>query len=277
MALSKKEYNEMMAYLTRSEDKKLKYAEPSPKALKKDRPYSELEILENYSSRTGEPLYGEDEIILEKMPSTEPEMDLYMPEITGTTDPRDLRDYRQMELAEGGSPKEKDLIPNNFKLNASKGGKHDDLRKKEGFKYAKQIAKTPLAKILLAETGITGLVGGPLDYKYGYSPKEIALNVPTFGLGTEVKDDMDMLKAVGPKKANLLLKYAAEGSRRRYNTRKGIESILDKDMQEALDAKEVFFEELAEKREKLAEKREKEMKKREKERVKTFTYGSGYR
>ena len=275
MALSKKEYNEMMAYLTRPEDKKLKYAEPGPKALKKDRPYSELEILENYSSRTGEPLYGEDEIILEKMPSTEPEMDLYMPEITGTTDPRDLRDYRQMELADGGSPNMKEGLVN-AALEDSKFF-NPKLAAKEGFKYAKQIAKTPLGKILLAETGITGLVGGPLDYKYGYSPKEIALNVPTFGLGTEVKDDMDMLKAVGPKKANLLLKYAAEGSRRRYNTRKGIESILDKDMQEALDAKDDFFKSLQEKREKLAEKREKEMKKREKERVKTFTYGSGYR
>lgn len=35
--------------------------------------------------------------------------------------------------------KEKDLIPNNFKLNASKGGKHDDLIKKEGFKYAEVV------------------------------------------------------------------------------------------------------------------------------------------
>jgi hypothetical protein len=245
MALSKKEYNEMMAYLTRPEDKKLKYAEPSPKALKKDRPYSELEILENYSSRTGEPLYGEDEIILEKMPSTEPEMDLYMPEITGTTVPIDLRDYRQMELADGGSPNMKEGLVN-----------------KEGFKYAKQIAKTPLGKILLAESGIGAVIGGPLDYVSGYSPKEIALNIPTIGMGTTVKDDIDMLKAVGPKNAKLLQQYAAQGSRRRYNNRKGIESILDKDMQKALDAKDDFFKKLQEKRDKVAERREKARQKR---------------
>ena len=275
MALSKKEYNEMMAYLTRSEDKKLKYFEPSPKGLKKDRPYSELEILENYSSRTGEPLYGENEIVLEKMPSTEPEMDYYMPEINNIPGPKDLRDYRQMELAEGGSPNMKEGLVT-AALEDSKFF-NPKLAAKEGFKYAKQIAKTPLGKILLAETGLTTLVGGPLDYMYGYSPKEIALNIPTLGMGTTVKDDIDMLKAVGPKKANLLQRYAAEGSRRRYNTRKGIESILDKDMQEALDAKDDFFKRLQEKREKVAEKRQKEMKKRQKERVKTFTYGSGYR
>ena len=78
-------------------------------------------------------------------------------------------------------------------------------------------------------------------------------------------------------RAKLLQQYAAQGSRRRYNNRKGIESILDKDMQKALDAKDDFFKRLQEKREKVAEKRQKEMKKREKERVKTFTYGSGYR
>ena len=260
MALSKKEYNEMMAYLTRPEDKKLKYAEPGPDTLKNDRPYSELEILENYSSRTGEPLYGEDEIILEKMPSTEPEMDFYMPEITGTTDPRDLRDYRQMELADGGSPNMKEGLVN-AALEDSKFF-NPKLAAKEGFKYAKQIAKTPLGKILLAESGIGAVIGGPLDYVSGYSPKEIALNIPTIGMGTTVKDDIDMLKAVGPKNAKLLQQYAAQGSRRRYNNRKGIESILDKDMQEALDAKDDFFKKLQEKRDKVAERREKARQKR---------------
>jgi len=275
MALSKKEYNEMMAYLTRSEDKKLKYFEPSPKGLKKDRPYSELEILENYSSRTGEPLYGENEIVLKNMPSVEPEIDNYMPEINNIPGPKDLRDYRQMELADGGSPNMREGLVT-AALQDSKFF-NPKLAAKEGFKYAKQIAKTPLGKILLAESGIGAFIGGPLDYVSGYSPKEIALNIPTIGMGTTVKDDIDMLKAVGPKNAKLLQQYAAQGSRRRYNNRKGIESILDKDMQEALDAKDDFFKSLQEKREKVAEKRQKEIQKKLKKRIKTATYGSGYR
>jgi len=275
MALSKKEYNEMMAYLTRSEDKKLKYFEPSPKGLKKDRPYSELEILENYSSRTGEPLYGENEIVLKNMPSVEPEIDNYMPEINNIPGPKDLRDYRQMELADGGSPNMREGLVT-AALQDSKFF-NPKLAAKEGFKYAKQIAKTPLGKILLAESGIGAFIGGPLDYVSGYSPKEIALNIPTIGMGTTVKDDIDMLKAVGPKNAKLLQQYAAQGSRRRYNNRKGIESILDKDMQKALDAKDDFFKSLQEKREKVAEKRQKEIQKKLKKRIKTATYGSGYR
>lgn len=35
--------------------------------------------------------------------------------------------------------KEKDLIPHNLKLNASKGGKYDGLIEKEGFKYAEVV------------------------------------------------------------------------------------------------------------------------------------------
>jgi hypothetical protein len=46
-----------------------------------------------------------------------------------------------------------------------------------------------------------------------------------------------------------------QGTKRRLDRRKGIESIMDKEMQEALNARDEFFQKLEEKRAKLGEER----------------------
>ena len=239
MALTRKEYSDMMKYLTR------------PKKVSTKKPYSE------------EMRIGTDEMInedqfktsLDMMPSGTPPMDNYMPEIGGIEDPR----LRQIELAEGGTPQQSlvdDAIEGSYfspKKIASDVGKSS-----RGIsQYIKTITKTPAARILGAELGF-GLPFVPLDYTEGYSPKEIVLNAATFGLGTSIKDEVDMMKSIGKEKSLLLLKHSAEKYNRAANKLKGIESIMDKETQKALDARDEFYEKLQEKRDKVKQQREEE-------------------
>jgi len=172
-----------------------------------------------------------------------------MPEMPGMEDPK----LRQVELAEGGLPR---VSKNALADDALKGlqtGKKKLI--KNVSKYATQIAKSPLTKFIAAETGIGAVIGAPLDYGLGYSPKEILLNVPTLGLGTTIKDEIDMLSSVNKKDRDLLLQYAAKSGTRHRDRLRGIETIIDKDTQKALDARDAFFEKLEAKREKVAESR----------------------
>jgi len=172
-----------------------------------------------------------------------------MPDMPGMEDPK----LRQVELAEGGLPR------------VSKNALADDALKelqtikKKGIKnvskYASQIAKSPLSKFIAAETGLGALLGAPIDYASGYSGKEILLNLPTFGLGTTIKDEIDMLSSVNKKDRDLLLQYAAKSGTRHRDRLRGIETIIDKDTQKALDARDAFFEQLQAKREKVYESR----------------------
>lgn len=172
-----------------------------------------------------------------------------MPDMPGMEDPK----LRQVELAEGGLPR---VSKNALADDALKGLQ---TMKKKGIKnvskYASQIAKSPLSKFIAAETGLGALVGAPLDYASGYSGKEILLNLPTFGLGTTIKDEIDMLSSVNKKDRDLLLQYAAKSGTRHRHRLRGIETIIDKDTQKALDARDAFFEKLEAKREKVAESR----------------------
>ena len=132
--------------------------------------------------------------------------------------------------------------------------------KKKGIKnvskYASQIAKSPLSKFIAAETGLGALLGAPIDYASGYSGKEILLNIPTLGFGTDIKDELNMLSSINKKDRELLLQYAAKAGTRYKNRLKGIESIIDKDTQKALDARDAFYANLQEKRDAVAEQRE---------------------
>ena len=94
-----------------------------------------------------------------------------------------------------------------------------------------------------------------MDYESGYSPSEIALNIPTLGFGTDIKDEIDMMKSLGKEKTYLITKYALEGVKRKRDKMKGIESIIDKKTQEALDARDAYIAKLEAKREKVAESR----------------------
>ena len=225
MPLSRKEYNEMIAYITK----------PRTKTISEDK--------KSYSE---EMRIGTDEMIDEEQYKN---FIPVMPDMPGMEDPK----LRQVELAEGGLPR---VSKNALADDALKGLQ---TMKKKGIKnvskYASQIAKSPLSKFIAAETGLGALVGAPLDYASGYSGKEILLNLPTFGLGTTIKDEIDMLSSVNKKDRDLLLQYAAKSGTRHRDRLRGIETIIDKDTQKALDARDVFFEKLEAKREKVAESR----------------------
>jgi hypothetical protein len=225
MPLSRKEYNEMIAYITK----------PRTKTISEDK--------KSYSE---EMRIGTDEMIDEEQYKN---FIPVMPDMPGMEDPK----LRQVELAEGGLPR---VSKNALADDALKGLQ---TMKKKGIKnvskYASQIAKSPLSKFIAAETGLGALVGAPLDYASGYSGKEILLNLPTFGLGTTIKDEIDMLSSVNKKDRDLLLQYAAKSGTRHRDRLRGIETIIDKDTQKALDARDAFFEKLEAKREKVAESR----------------------
>ena len=225
MPLSRKEYNEMIAYITK----------PRTKTISQDK--------KSYSE---EMRIGTDEFIDEEQYKN---LIPVMPDMPGMEDPK----LRQVELAEGGLPR---VSKNALADDALKGLQ---TMKKKGIKnvskYASQIAKSPLSKFIAAETGLGALVGAPLDYASGYSGKEILLNLPTFGLGTTIKDEIDMLSSVNKKDRDLLLQYAAKSGTRHRDRLRGIETIIDKDTQKALDARDAFFEKLEAKREKVAESR----------------------
>jgi len=225
MPLNRKQYNEMIAYITR----------PNVESISEDK--------KSYSE---EMRIGTDEFIDEEQYKN---LIPVMPDMPGMEDPK----LRQVELAEGGLPR------------VSKNALADDALKelqtikKKGIKnvskYASQIAKSPLSKFIAAETGLGALLGAPIDYASGYSGKEILLNLPTFGLGTTIKDEIDMLSSVNKKDRDLLLQYAAKSGTRHRDRLRGIETIIDKDTQKALDARDAFFEQLQAKREKVYESR----------------------
>jgi len=225
MPLNRKQYNEMIAYITR----------PNVESISEDK--------KSYSE---EMRIGTDEFIDEEQYKN---LIPVMPDMPGMEDPK----LRQVELAEGGLPR---VSKNALADDALKGLQ---TMKKKGIKnvskYASQIAKSPLSKFIAAETGLGALVGAPLDYASGYSGKEILLNLPTFGLGTTIKDEIDMLSSVNKKDRDLLLQYAAKSGTRHRDRLRGIETIIDKDTQKALDARDAFFEKLEAKREKVAESR----------------------
>jgi hypothetical protein len=165
--------------------------------------------------------------------------------VEGMEDPR----YRQIGLAEGGRP---------IDTSADIAVEKSLFNPKQYGKVAKQIIKNPVVK--QATKLITGEIGLGVpfaldDYVEGYTPKEVLLNVATIGFGTSIKDDLDMLNTIGPKKEKLLQQYASKSAERRLNQRKGKENIIDKDMQEALNARDEFYSKLAEKRAKLREQR----------------------
>ena len=225
MPLNRKQYNEMIAYITR----------PNVESISEDKKsYSE-------EMRIGTDEFMDEEQYKNLIP--------VMPDMPGMEDPK----LRQVELAEGGLPR---VSKNALADDALKGLQ---TMKKKGIKnvskYASQIAKSPLSKFIAAETGLGALVGAPLDYASGYSGKEILLNLPTFGLGTTIKDEIDMLSSVNKKDRDLLLQYAAKSGTRHRDRLRGIETIIDKDTQKALDARDAFFEKLEAKREKVAESR----------------------
>jgi len=225
MPLNRKQYNEMIAYITR----------PNVESISEDK--------KSYSE---EMRIGTDEFIDEEQYKN---LIPVMPDMPGMEDPK----LRQVELAEGGLPR---VSKNALADDALKGLQ---TMKKKGIKnvskYASQIAKSPLSKFIAAETGLGALLGAPLDYASGYSGKEILLNLPTFGLGTTIKDEIDMLSSVNKKDRDLLLQYAAKSGTRHRDRLRGIETIIDKDTQKALDARDAFFEKLEAKREKVAESR----------------------
>jgi len=225
MPLSRKEYNEMIAYITK----------PRTKTISEDK--------KSYSE---EMRIGTDEMIDEEQYKN---FIPVMPDMPGMEDPK----LRQVELAGGGLPR---VSKNALADDALKGLQ---TMKKKGIKnvskYASQIAKSPLTKFIAAETGILGPLQGIFDYGSGYSKKEILLNIPTLGLGTTIKDEIDMLRSINKKDRDLLLEYAAKSGTRHRNRLKGIESIIDKDTQKALDARDAFFEQLQAKREKVYESR----------------------
>jgi hypothetical protein len=216
--------------------------------LSKNKTYSEIDILSNIEAK----FPGgntRDDIIYNPMPNPVPRMDNYMPEIYGMDNPKDVARYRQVPLKKGGRPIDTpaDVAVENSLFNPKTYGK-----------YAKKIATTPLARSAAKLTGAELALAVPLsifDYEAGYTPKEILLNIGTLGFGTSIADDLKMIKALGPKKLKLLQQYAAQGTKRRLDRRKGIESIMDKEMQEALNARDEFFQKLEEKRAKLGEER----------------------
>ena len=226
MPLNRKQYNEMIAYITR----------PNVESISEDK--------KSYSE---EMRIGTDEFIDEEQYKN---LIPVMPDMPGMEDPK----LRQVELAEGGLPR---VSKNALADDALKGLQ---TMKKKGIKnvskYASQIAKSPLSKFIAAETGLGALLGAPIDYASGYSGKEILLNLPTLGLGTEIKDEIDMLRSINKKDRDLLLEYAAKSGTRHRNRLKGIESIIDKDTQKALDARDAFYANLQEKRDAVAEQRE---------------------
>ena len=226
MPLSRKEYNEMIAYITK----------PRTKTISQDK--------KSYSE---EMRIGTDEMIDEEQYKN---FIPVMPDMPGMEDPK----LRQVELAEGGLPR---VSKNALADDALKGLQ---TMKKKGIKnvskYASQIAKSPLSKFIAAETGLGALLGAPIDYASGYSGKEILLNIPTLGFGTDIKDELNMLSSINKKDRELLLQYAAKAGTRYKNRLKGIESIIDKDTQKALDARDAFYANLQEKRDAVAEQRE---------------------
>jgi hypothetical protein len=212
--------------------------------LSKNKTYSEIDILSNIDAKNPGGITGED-VVINPMPETTPEIDNYMPEFEGMEDPR----YRQIGLAEGGRPIDTlaDIAVEKSLFNPKQYGK-----------VAKQIIKNPVVKqatkLIAGEIGL-GVPFALDDYVEGYTPKEVLLNVATIGFGTSIKDDLDMLNTIGPKKEKLLQQYASKSAERRLNQRKGKENIIDKDMQEALNARDEFYSKLAEKRAKLGEQR----------------------
>jgi hypothetical protein len=216
--------------------------------LSKNKTYSEIDILSNIDAKNPGGITGED-VVINPMPNPVPRMDEYMPEFYGMENPKDVARYRQVPLKEGGRPIDTlaDVAVEKSLFNPKQYGK-----------YAKKIATTPLARSAAKLTGAELALAVPFsifDYEAGYTPKEILLNIGTLGFGTSIADDLKMIKALGPKKSKLLQQYAVQGTKRRLDRRKGIESIMDKEMQEALNARDEFFQKLEEKRAKLGEER----------------------
>jgi hypothetical protein len=224
--------------------------EPNPpeQGLSRNRTYSEIDILSNIDAKKPNSTTREN-ITIYPMPELNPKMDNYMPEFYGTENPKDVARYRQVPLKEGGRP---------IDTSADIAVEKSLFNPKQYGKVAKQIIKNPVVKqatkLIAGEIGL-GVPFALDDYVEGYTPKEILLNVATIGFGTSIKDDLDMLNTIGPKKEKLLQQYASKSAERRLNQRKGKENIIDKDMQEALNARDEFYSKLAEKRAKLGEQR----------------------
>jgi len=237
MALTRKEYSEMMKYLTR------------PKQAPVKKPYSE-------EMRIGtDEMIDESKVYPNVMPEISPDTQPVMPNILQLGNPK----LAQVELSEGGTPKQSlvdDAVQKSY-FNPKKIASDVGKSSKGISQYIKTITKTPAARLLGVELGF-GLPFVPLDYTEGYSPKEIVLNAATFGLGTSIKDEVDMMKSIGKEKSLLLLKHSAEKYNRVGNKLKGIESIMDKETQKALDARDEFYEKLQEKRDKVKQQREEE-------------------
>jgi hypothetical protein len=216
--------------------------------LSRNKTYSEIDILSNIDAKKPNSATKEN-ITIYPMPELNPKTDNYMPEFYGMDNPKDVARYRQVPLKEGGRPID---TPADVAVEKSL------FNPKQYGKYAKKIATTPLARSAAKLTGAELALAVPFsifDYEAGYTPKEILLNIGTLGFGTSIADDLKMIKALGPKKLKLLQQYAAQGTKRRLDRRKGIESIMDKEMQEALNARDEFFQKLEEKRAKLGEER----------------------
>lgn len=235
MALTRKEYSDMMKYLTR------------PKQVSVKKPYDE------------EMRIGTDEIINEPKntfsytPTLSPDTQPVMPEVIQIADPK----LAQIELAEGGTPKQSlvDAAVQESYFNPKKIASDVGKSSRGISQYIKTITKTPAARMLGAEIGF-GLPFVPYDYTEGYSPEDIALNAATLGMGTSIKDEVNMMKAIGKEKSLLLLEHAAKKTARAGNKLRGIESIIDKKTQEALDAKDAFYQKLQEQRDKVKQQRE---------------------
>jgi hypothetical protein len=146
MPLSRKEYNEMIAYITK----------PRTKTISEDK--------KSYSE---EMRIGTDEMIDEEQYKN---FIPVMPDMPGMEDPK----LRQVELAEGGLPR---VSKNALADDALKGLQ---TMKKKGIKnvskYASQIAKSPLSKFIAAETGLGALLGAP---KSGPQPQGLNINYNT--------------------------------------------------------------------------------------------------